>query len=588
MKKIISAILALGCVTVWGQELHESLRVEGQYIPDVIRQDKIRMLPTRLPLKTDLTPLAYETDGVTASYRPDFTALPARGWHTERRVPERRGYLDLSAGKFLDIVGSAGYRFIDTRETLLGFMAQHNSTSLFRPRTGGGDDGRYRYRYDETIGLYVSHIFAGAGTLRAEAGYHAGLFNYYGATGDFRPGIGRFPSQTLNDAYISAGWSSPADARLSWGANAYYRYFGYRAAYTLPDIHFKGTRESTAGVNGGVSYSFGNGSSAGADVKFDYAGYTDSSLDGYCNLTLTPRYRYSKAGLSLQAGLNLDITSGAGEKGNRYGTFHLSPAVNAGWRKGVAGLWLKAEGGTELQTLASLYERDYYQNPELTSTLPVFTPAHISAGVNVGPIAGLSAGVRIEYKYSKFLPAGGWYMSTLCPRLNLLPAIPGYSYDLTARGDGMDVKGISLGMNINCRPLEVFSLTGDLSWQPQSGDKGFFNGYDRPRWILSVRAEAEVVSGVKVIVGYQYRGVRHIYAVARADAGSGLPFTTADRIEGMRLPDVTDLSAGLSWALSDRFSIWGEALNILDRRVQLLPQTKSEGFGFLLGFGVKF
>lgn len=590
-RKTILAIIAGCAMCASAQELHENLRVEGQYIPDVIRQDKIRMLPTRLQLKTILTPLKYEQEGVVASYRPDFTALSAAGWHTERRLPDTRGYLDLAAGNFLDITGSAGYRFVDTDDTEAGFMLQHNSTSLFRPRTGGPGDGRYRYRYDETIGLYGSHQFADAGTLSARLYWHAGLFNYYGATGDFRSN-GRFPTQTLNDLYISAGWNAAQKGPLTWNGEVYYRYFGYRSAYTLDLPSRKGTRESQYGVSGDLSYTFSNASSIGGDIRFDGVSYCKPEgnipLDGYSNLTLTPRYRYSSGNLSLQAGANLDFTFNAGPEGDRYSLFHISPAVSAGWRSGIAGLWLRAQGGTELQTLSALYEKDYYQNPELTSTLPVYTPADISAGLNVGPFAGLTAGLSVAWKYSRHVPAGGWYMSTLCPGYSY-PAVPaGYAADLLARGEGMDIKGFSLGIYIDGKPADFLNFHGDVKYQPQNGEKGYFNGYDRPRWIFHGEIEVKPIEPVKLRLGYEYRGVRTIYALYKAQNTAGLPFTPDDITSGMRLPDITDLSAGISWAVTDRFTVWGEATNLLDRRVMLLPQEKGEGFGFQIGFGLKF
>lgn len=37
-----------------------------------------------------------------------------------------------------------------------------------------------RYRYDESVGLYISHVFKGYGRLDASLDYHVGMFNYYG------------------------------------------------------------------------------------------------------------------------------------------------------------------------------------------------------------------------------------------------------------------------------------------------------------------------------------------------------------------------------------------------------------------------
>lgn len=75
---------------------------------------------------------------------------------------------------------SAGYRFIDDRNTTFGVRLQHNSTSLWKPEVSETMKDTRMYRYDESIGFYGSHDFNGKGRLSGALDWHIGNFNYYG------------------------------------------------------------------------------------------------------------------------------------------------------------------------------------------------------------------------------------------------------------------------------------------------------------------------------------------------------------------------------------------------------------------------
>lgn len=589
MKKYISTVFAaIAVVTAQSQELKEAFTVEGQYIPDVIRQDKIHTFPARLDLKADINVPQPGLKGIVTSYSPDITALPTTGWLISRLPSKQKGYLDFGVGSFLDITASAGYRFLDTDKISAGIMFQHNSTSLFKPHQQYSIKDEKRYRYDETLGLYGSWSPTEAGTLSAEAYWHGGFFNYYGLNAPSLPELTpeKFPTQTLNDIYISAKWESDQTGKFVWDSKAYYRYFGYRAAYYPWYEKFRGTRESTAGISANTSYKIDSSQSVGAAIRMNLATYNDDNTsdiyftkpDTYGNISLTPFYEFNPGNASIRIGANVDLTINAGEKGNRYSRFHIAPAIRMGWQNNGFGLYLDVDGGTQMQTLAYLYESDYYHNPRLTSTMPVYTPVNAKAGFTFFQTRFLHADVHIRYRYSKDTRLGGWYMASLgyCDRLS----VPEGMFADLLNGT-TDLKGYSLGATLKSKPLANLDLYADINWQPQNGNRGFFNGYDRPRWELDTKADIQITNTLSAGAAYQYRGVRRIYAACHDRQGENKLIST-------RLPDICMINLDLSWHPYDNLTIWGAARNLLGKKTDYLPCQPEEGFNFQIGCGLIF
>ena len=80
-------------------------------------------------------------------------------------------------------------------------------------------------------------------------------------------------------------------------------------------------------------------------------------------LTLTPYYSFRRGQMDIRVGADIDLSFNAGPSESRYSLFHIAPDVNFDLRTGPVGLYLHLRGGSELQTLASLWQLDYYQMP---------------------------------------------------------------------------------------------------------------------------------------------------------------------------------------------------------------------------------
>lgn len=619
------SMAGLCCAFTMSAQLHESINVEGRYVPEIIRVDRVNAFPKAMRFSLDSSPIDYEGTGVAASFSPSLFLMPATGWRDTRTIYADPGYLELGAGSWLNSTLSAGYRFIDNSSTLFGIRLQHNSTSLWKPNMSEATADIRQYRYDEALGLYVSHIFKGAGRLDAAVDYHLGLFNYYGVCVPSQPsesvsnsqGHTDVPAQTLNDIAVRLDWTSALKpySSVEYGASARVRYFGFRSfplQSVWDEIKAKGCRETDIEIDGNIRMPWGNGSSIGLDAKLNLLTYGGDKMvftsqwssgeaedivtrpDNYGMLTLTPAYRFTRGLLDIRLGADLDLAFNAGKEGNRYPFFHVAPDIRFAIQTGQVGLFLNVLGGSRLNTLASLYQHDYYMMPGLTSTRPTYTPLDASFGVNLGPFAGFSLGAEARYRVSRNVPLGGWYQAWLNYGRTPMPGLEtsGQKYTdnilYSLDSDGINLHGASIAAHLSYEPSRSVRLSAEGSWQPQDGKKGFFNGYDRPRITARVAASVRPVAPLCLTLGYDYRGVRRIYTGEFAP-GFTSGVTTSDtekQYASLRLPDLTLLNFSASWNFTEAFSAWLQADNLLDRHDEVLPMQPSQGL--VLTAGLKF
>lgn len=612
---------ALACIPVSAQ-FNQSISVEGKYVPEVFRLDRINTFPKAVKFNLETTPLSYDATGVPTAFAPKLLPLPATGWNDTRQWNRKRGYIELGAGSWLNSTLSAGYRFIDNEQTSLGLRLQHNSTSLWKPQVSELMKDVHQKRYDESIGLYGSHDFTGKGRLSAALDWHVGYFNYYGYNPLWdvkaQENISaeksmEAPSQTLNDVALRIGWQSPVlPEQLTWAVEAGLRYFGYRAYYT-PGVYIgasqdtppsfwdaSGAREYDMNLRGSFNLPLSAKSSIGVDVNVDAifsgnrsqldGGFSAPNVSDYGILTLTPYYRFSRERLNVRVGADIDLSFNAGPENNRYNFLHVAPDITVDYQAGPAALYLHLLGGSRLNTLAANYERDYYQMPGITSSRPVYTPLDGSLGASFGPFGGFSAGVDFAFRITRGEYLGGWYQSYL-NNYNAIPEglpteIEGSPLKYNFRNIGTtNLHGFSLGAHLSYDLGNIMKVNASGSYQQQNGSRGYFNGYDRPRWLAEISAETNPWRSLKLKLAYQYRGVRNIYT----DATYSSPLLANEQtLAAMRLPDICYLNFGASYSFTDSFSLWAQADNLLNRHDILLPSLPQQGIRLALGFSLLF
>lgn len=603
----------------------QDIEVEGKYVPEYIRHDRIGLFPKPVRFQLAKSSLEYALGGVTADFTPLAVPVQATAWNATRDLAASRGYVGLGLGSYLESTLSAGYRVINTRNTLLGVRLQHNSTSLWHPRMSDNPADTRMSRYDESLGIYGNHTFDGMGRIDAAIDYHIGNFNYYGFIAPVMyasPGPDitipvwqvDAPTQTLNDIAARVSWHSPSSLdNLTWNAGAGVRYFGYRRLY-LPGgsaqwcAPFTGGRETDVNINGGINFPTSTKSAVGIDLDADILSYgrieargndignpgiqVPQSPDSYALVSLTPYYRFNRDRLNIRIGAKVDLAFNAGPEDDRYSTFHIAPAVRLDYDAGPVAFYLHALGGSRLNTLAANYGLDYYQTPAIYNTAPVYSPVDAALGVSFGPFSGFHAGFEVAYRTSRGQYLGGWYQYALngfgmSPSKGGLPVSAegrDIAYDFSP-GCATNMSGFSFNLNAGYDAGRYFKVDASGTYQRQDGKTGYFNGFDRPEWTAAVSAESNPWSTLSLRLGYTLRAMRMMAAKAYPAYSSPL---NNGILVSYRLPNYSSLNFGASYGITDNISVWVQADNLLGRRNCCMPGLPEPGIRLSAGAGFTF
>lgn len=612
--KILFGIVMGACPfgVVMAQELNENVSVEGVYKPEIIRQERLAAFPLRPEVVPSLPSLSYDEKGRLIDFGNTLTPMAATVWNAQRELIRNRGYVSLESGSYLNSNISAGYRFIDTDETTVGAWLQYNSTSLFSLGSRDNGDRRYRRRYDASAGVYGTHLFEDKGRLSVSARYGFDYFNYYGVAPevvmDGGPGrhLGGQTYQAANEFNIKVGWDAQSSKSLLWRAAAEVNYLGFRdlllpknETSRLDYLSIPGQRETDLRLTGGFQMPWENGSRIGLDGAFDFLMYSGADresvistpAENYANLTLTPYYGFRRGLLNIRLGADVDLTFNAGTEGARYHLFHIAPDFRFDWRKDCVGFYLHVLGGSELQTLSMLRQRDYYMMPVLLNTRPVYSPVDAVLGATLGPVAGFTANFSVAYKISNHVPLGGWYTYWLEESHNPLSG----KWDTTAQGgilsadNDMTIKGFSISLNLNYKLAEKFYIDAKGTYQNQNKGTGYFNGYDRPRWTLDCEMGWRPAKRFLIAAEYNLRGVRNVYYNIPAEQGGNIIIGDMKPTIGVyHLPNYENLGVKLQFDVTDAFSLWVRGDNLTCRTNWLQPGLKTEKFAVMGGLSLTF
>lgn len=584
-----NGVVCLAALISCGQahaQLNEQISVDGRYVPEIISVDRIYTSPALPSLSLTPDNLDFEMQGVVTDWRPQTLTMPALTWNASRAVSDKKGYVDMSLGSWLNSNLSAGYRILQSPESLLGLSLQGNSTSLWKPGSVEDKSSGKRFRYDYTLGVYGLKEFSGLGQLRGDFSWRLAWFDYYGVReGRFTRPLHAMPTQTLNDIKANLSWSSDCVKGLPWSAAVAYRGFHYRDVkmpiLTVPFHSLwdsKGNRENHFTLKGEINSRSCSENAFFVEAQGDlliYKGDIDRT-DNYYSLWnprnygavfLRPGWRLQKSLFRLRVGLEgaLVFNARGVDETKNYGLLHLAPDVRVDFLGQGAAVYIHATGGTRLNTLASLSELDYYQSPVLLTTLPVYSPLDARVGVNLGPWSGFKASLELRYAFENNTPVGGWYMASCNDPMTYLPS---YVHPVTRSLHGGAIK-LGLGYDYG----DMLSARAELNWQPQKGSIGIFNGYDRPKYVASFSLLYRPLSRLALQGDWSLRACRGIYTYTQ---------------ECEKLPNVSMLSFGANYNVSKNFSLSFRAVNVLNRNEIILPAQISEGVTFCGGFQLEF
>lgn len=607
-------------------QYNQSITVEGKYQPDVIKLERINTFPQQVRFQMNSEPLSCERKGVAASFSPQISTLPATSWRASHNFSTLPGYLSFGSGSWLNSTLSAGYRFIDKKDMVVGAKLQHNSTSLWKPNVSPRTSDTRMYRYDEVVGVYGGYNFHNAGYLQAAVDYHYGSFNYYGFSPIEelpivpRPIEGRrdatVPTQALNDLAARLSWiPETGNDDIIWKLSFGLRNFGYKnfsfisAEDNVPSVDpvlapnqklkletIKPLRETDFNIKAGVDFPISESTSLGFDFNTDMLFYSNPDNisqtqfvhpTSYSLVTLTPYIGMRRNNATLRLGGLIDIYTYNGKELDPYQKLHFAPSVSVDYRLNSVLLYTNLTGGSKLHTLAGNYDLDYYQSPMIMNYKPTYIPLDAEAGISVSPFAGFSLGVKGAYRIARGEYLGGWYMTSLnyynFPLSDFKTSIDDkrlnfdYLNPLT-----INIQGASVSAVAEYKYKEMAALKLEGSYQPQGNSIGYFNGYDRPRVTLKGGFDLNPWSSLRLRGGAEFRGDRRVYLSPYFINDEG---KSVYSVQSLAMPDMVKVNIGASYELMKNINVWLQGDNLLNRRNVLLPMLPEQGIAVTAGFG---
>lgn len=590
-------LLSTGLLAIWGPaafaQLNSNVSVQGEYAPLVIETERMNSFPQGYKFELPAANLEYEFTGIVSEFKPSLLTMGVTGRQTAWPWEKKDGFVDFRMGSWLDTRLHAGYNIISDNANCLNVILKYESSSLFRMK----DVPEYftkmprKRLYDGRIGLNYAQLLGEDGMLTANAGYRASYFNYYGTTiersssNTFDRGF-TVPSQMLNQVDASIGYSSSPSFIRGWHAGVSLDYLAYRSLYSpaAKGLESSGDRETTLNAEAGYALAAGESGAVSIDAKGNFIFYAskepealeiiDPKRRNYGVIDIKPSYRFLSQNVKLQAGLDLafafDAMGVSSEK--KFGALHLAPDVILEYATKGFGLSIEAKGGVTPSTLSMREKFNRYQLPWALSTTPVYSPLDACIGFNVGPFSGFSASLGFRYAIARNTPLGGWYQSYLGAWLPK-SFVPDLADLLNPYMQTLNLHGYSINLGLEYAYGNKVNVSFNGIYTPQKGETGIFNGYDRPRWILSANVQAKPIERLSLELGYDYRGGRKIYG-----------WKDGTELASYRLSDITDLNAKVSYRLFDNFDIYCKGENLLNRNADLIPGLQSEGIVISGGF----
>lgn len=596
MKRTLNKIslVALLALVSWqwtlaDDNLKKEIVVDKEYVPVEQKVTKPNETPRMVKLKPSTKDLQYSSWVSPLETGNGISLLHPYGYNTSANYSDQRGYLDFGAGMFLNMVGSAGYRIVETDNTSLNIWLQHNSTWSGKPSDsdlviyGGSsvETGKQKFS-DDKIGIDFAHNFKKL-TLKASASYNFAYQNYfYTIANDDR-------SSKVNDFAFDLKAESRSGDNLNYYVGLGFNRFGskvsgdsyywYDYVGNGPDMHkiyYKkdGITETDVDLIAGVSMVWNDNSLLGMDFDFRYLGYSGGigfNTTGETNpytyedvdrgrIQLSPYYMFVTRNLSVKLGANVDF-------GIKEGGLKLSPNVNMEWQNNNRNftLFANVSGGRAINDFASVFALNRYVS--LCPTwVSAFTPLDARIGAKIGPIAGFSASVWGGYSINRDALV---YQDT--------DTKSGY---LSTIYTNHDIKGFGFGADLNYKYGEKFEVGAKAVVTDHDKKNGYYTGLLRANCDLDIFAKVSPIRNLSIRADYR--------ALIGKNFDSYENYQNQDRFVQNENADAHMLSLSARYQVCKMLGVWLQGNNLLNKSYCLVPDFYSQKLNVMGGISLRF
>ncbi len=589
MSLALSGVLFPAMAQSGDEELQKAIVVETDYQPELLKSTRLGTNPATLEEKQTKISLDYSDWAIPAKVDPLVVTQTVDDFAEKFKYSGKRGYATFGMGTFLNMVGNAGYRIVNTGKTDFGVWLQHNSTSGFIDGLHNSINEKYykysrQYVIEDRVGLDFSNVFS-KGVLKAETSYHFDRFNYYGS-GTSLPGNTR---QVVNEFNINALWrgESVNDNQVSYYIGAEYNYFGnkfgFRNFYYETGFFDEGLTENILNINGGAEFLLGGSDFAGADLAFQYLGYrnlqgnvsggiyeTTENIGGksFGMLSVTPYYSHRTDNMNLRIGAHVDLSFDNGT------FFRIAPDVRFDWEMSrMFSLYASATGGNEIHTFHNVAARNRYVNPSLL--LPTsYTLVDAEAGLNFGLFKGFTITPFVGFAVVRD--------ALVTTSKEVLGTYPEPTVATTY--EAVNMNGVKMGLKTAYNYSDKVEFKAAYTFAPQGTKSGYQLADNRPEHVVDAKLKVTPISQFDLYVDYRFMGGRRIL-------NSFIDPSYIQPIQWKSLVDLgafSDLGCGVTCRFTDMFSAYCRLGNLWNRRQQLYYGMYAQSFNVLLGAAVNF
>lgn len=579
---IISTSLLLALATsLSAQDLSKEIVIEKEIIPQERQASRHNITPTMSLSPISVKPLSLSESSVGVQVPSFLTTLePAQGESIIGNSPYR-GYAGIGYFPHPNFGASAGYRIMNTQNTILDVYGQYNFNRYERENLLGKDVVNRKSAL--TLGVFAKHKINDNARINAHIDYS--IYNY---------NVPQQNSDGYNQRANRFGFGSEFISKagnLDYNVGIKYGYFGFAHIdpfnTLLPTEEMEANNENLISILGGASLPAGENSKAGIDVDATFLNYKtdaiwsehshpltlktsmlESPIDGYTRgaISFNPYYSLHVDNIDARVGADISFAIKSGK------TVHIAPDVNIAWRPIASfGVWAKATGGQELNTLNSLFQDCRYMSP-LMAHRNSDIKYDLQLGMAFGPFQGFTGKL-----YGNYASTEDWLMQSILIGTQTTEYI-NHVYS------AVDLKGWLFGASLAYDYNGIASLELSYEMTPSKYDKGYYSWRDRAKRVFSASLSVRPIEPLNIAVNYRLRQDRAAYSLSPYSIGSLTAFEP-NRIE---LGDVNDLSLTASYAINKQLSIFAEINNLLSEEWQDCYGVTTAPINGLIGVGYKF
>ncbi|MDH6305262.1 hypothetical protein M2459_002362 [Parabacteroides sp. PF5-5] len=547
------------------------MTLEREYDPSVQDANKVNTLPAVKEPVISKIPIDYSTFTIAGEPQRELDILPSGSVMTDMKYNNRRGYLNLGVGTYLNVNADAGYHILSTDKDQLNIFFSHRSTSgNLKYVQDSWDSVKVKAKLNDNLGgINFRHQFDRA-ALKLGAKYGYSSYNYYGVPGPTPQTYAVFPSseyplldetsQVNQLIKINGGVESDEDAAVGYVVDLDYTNFSYK--YGLSEDR-DGITEHSIGGKLGLSGGFGGNQRIGIGAKFNYFNYSlpydNPVFENYFEGTLNPYYTVEGDSWKVKLGVKAMLITGDSSK------FFVSPDIAAEVLVGTKTvLYLVADGDIGSNSAYQLSRENRYINPEnrvMASRTWLDAKVGLKSGVAPGFWFNLFGGYKITDKDYFFIPN-----------------FPPQGFANVSDALSLNSKRLQGGLEMKYAYQNTFEIMlkgvyNNWDIEEKKNAPVEYKAYGRPEMEFTAGIMVRPIDDLSLNLDYYLATGRETYV-------SGL--------KNEKLKNINELNFTGSYNFNDTFGAYVKLNNLLFQKYEKLYGYPLQGFNVMVGINLNF